>query len=161
MKIGFGGGCHWCTEAVFQALAGVDQVDQGWYASTPPDHRFSEAVRVTFNPQQIPQDTLIEVHLHTHASTSSHKFRSKYRSAVYVFDQQQRNDAEMALKRLQADFDKPLLTRVLDARTFRLSDEAFQNYYRTDPDRPFCRRYISPKLDKIRKRFGDNQVHTE
>jgi len=88
-KIGFGGGCHWCTEAVFQALNGVQKVEQGFIRSDPPQDSFSEAVIVTFDSKILSLETLIEVHLRTHASTSSHKMRGKYRSAIYIFDNQQ------------------------------------------------------------------------
>jgi peptide-methionine (S)-S-oxide reductase len=77
-KIGFGGGCHWCTEAYFQSLTGVDKVEQGWISSTAPDDTFSEAVIVYYNPAIIPLKILIAVHLHTHAATKNHSFRKKY-----------------------------------------------------------------------------------
>lgn len=86
-KIGLGGGCHWCTEAYFLSLKGVEKVEQGWIASTPPNDAFSEAVLVHYDPSQIPLPVLIAIHLHTHAATKAHAFRSKYRSAVYVLEE--------------------------------------------------------------------------
>lgn len=74
-KIGFGGGCHWCTEAVFQSLKGVKSVQQGWIASKNEHFEFSEAVIVDFDPSSIPLKVLIEIHLHTHKSTSEHSMR--------------------------------------------------------------------------------------
>ena len=76
-KIGFGGGCHWCTEAYFQSLKGVEKVEQGWISSSAPDDAFSEAVIVYYNPAVIPLNILIAVHLHTHASTKNHSFLKK------------------------------------------------------------------------------------
>lgn len=152
-KIGFGGGCHWCTEAVFQKLLGVDQVEQGWIKSDPPFDTFSEAVIVAFDPAIISLDVLIEVHLRTHASQAEHSFRSKYRSAIYVFDAQQEIAAKAQLKTLQADFQDPLVTNVVPYAAFKRSDERFQNYYLDNPDRPFCKTYIDPKLALIRQRF--------
>jgi len=96
-KIGLGGGCHWCTEAVFQALRGVERVEQGFIRSTAPHDGWSEAVIVHFDPAVIDLKTLIEVHLRTHASTSEHSMRGKYRSAVYAFDPQQADDAQAVL----------------------------------------------------------------
>lgn len=87
-KIGFGGGCHWCTEAVFQNLKGVNHVAQGWIASDENNTAFSEAVVVEFNPPKINLKTLIEIHLATHKSTSNHSMRKKYRSAIYVFSKE-------------------------------------------------------------------------
>ena len=115
-QIGFGGGCHWCTEAVFQALRGVRDVAQGFIRSDPPHDSWSEAVLLAFDPHGIPVDALIEVHLRTHASTSNHKMRGKYRSAVYVFSDQQAEECRSALQRLQAQFDASLVTQVLPHR---------------------------------------------
>lgn len=155
-KIGFGGGCHWCTEAVFQSLRGVETVAQGWIKSDPPFDSFSEAVIVTFDPDEISLEVLIEVHLRTHASQVEHSFRSKYRSAIYAFDPKQASAAKTSIAKLQAGFEKPLVTNVLLFRAFKASDERFQNYYLDNPDRPFCKTYIDPKLSLIRKRFGDH-----
>lgn len=91
-RIGFGGGCggcHWCTEAVFQSLKGIQHVAQGFIKSRPPAGTWSEAVIVTYDPTKIDLATLIEIHLQTHACTSEHKMRSKYRSAIYTFDEDQ------------------------------------------------------------------------
>lgn len=152
-RIGFGGGCHWCTEAVFQSLNGVVRVEQGFIKSTPPADTWSEAVIVHFNPDLLDLETLIEVHVRTHSSTGNHSMRSKYRSAVYVYHPEQRQHAERILQELQPEFDGMLVTRVLSFSGFRESDERFQNYYQTNPDRPFCKRYIDPKLQLIRERF--------
>ena len=74
-KIAFGGGCHWCTEAIFQSLRGVQKVEQGWISSTHPGaSTLSEAVIVHFETSLISLDTLIEVHLSTHNATSNHAF---------------------------------------------------------------------------------------
>lgn len=115
-RIGFGGGCHWCTEAVFQALRGVARVDQGFIAATPPDDSFSEAVIVHYDSGIIALETLVEIHLRTHSSMSSHKLRGKYRSAVYVFDEQQEQQTLRNLSAIQMDFAAPLVTRVLRFR---------------------------------------------
>lgn len=160
-RIGFGGGCHWCTEAVFQSLRGVAQVEQGHIASTPPYDRYSEAVIVHFDPDQIPQTALIEAHLHTHASASEHSMRHKYRSAIYCFDDAQTARARDALKNLQADFAAPLVTQVLPFVAFKASDARFHDYYTSHPERPFCRTYIVPKLRRLEARLGDRMASSE
>lgn len=152
-KIGFGGGCHWCTEAVFQALRSVGSVQQGFIASIPPNDNFSEAVVVEFDPNVLPLEILIEVHLLTHASTSAHRMRGKYRSAIYTFGDKQVKAAENALIKLQSGFDDKLVTNVLPFAEFRASDERFQNYYVKGPDKPFCKAYIDPKLKLLLQRF--------
>lgn len=153
-RVGFGGGCHWCTEAVFQALHGVARVQQGYIVSVPPDHIYSEAVLVHFNAARIDLDTLIEVHLHTHASTSNHALRGKYRSAIYYSDAAQSVAAKRGLARMQRQFKAPLVTRVLAYAGFRPSDARFSDYYARGPERPFCQRYIEPKLKLVSERYA-------
>jgi len=145
-KIALGGGCHWCTEAVFQALNGVVKVEQGYVASEVPHDAFSEAVIVHFDPVVIPLEMLIEIHLHTHKSTSNHSFRSKYRSAVYFYSEEQKQDAQRILARLQEQFEQPLITQILPFKCFQASRESLHDYYKSNPEKPFCERYITPKL---------------
>ncbi len=156
MRLGFGGGCHWCTEAIFAALRGVTTVEQGFIRSDPPDDSWSEAVHITFDPAQIDAETLIEIHLRTHASTSNHKMRGKYRSAIYVHSDDDVAEIGHILDRLQTGFADPLVTRVLPFRGFRASDPRFQNYHQKNAGGPFCTRYIDPKLDQLRSRFAQH-----
>ncbi len=153
VKIGFGGGCHWCTEAVFQALGGVSRVEQGFIRSDPPHESWSEAVVVSFDPAVLPLAVLMEIHLRTHSSTSGHKMRGKYRSAVYVYDAGTGVKAGAILRDLQKRYDAPLVTRILSLAGFRASEERFRNYYGKGPERPFCRTYIDPKLLMLRKEY--------
>lgn len=154
-QIGLGGGCHWCTEAVFQTLRGVVDVAQGFICAPPPQDSWSEAVIVSFDPAEIDLGTLVEVHLRTHASTSHHKMRGKYRSAIYTFSDAQTQSAMGILDGLQVGFEEPLVTMVLEHAGFKPSDERFQNYYATDPGRPFCKTYIDPKLQLIREQYAE------
>ena len=153
-KIGFGGSCHWCTEAVFQSLKGVEKVEQGWI-SAEETGAFHEAVIVHFNEQVIPLEILIEVHLRTHNSASEHSMRNRYRSAVYTFSNEQRIGADQILADLQANFSEPLVTKTYGFKEFRTSEAKFQNYYLKNPDKPFCKSYIDPKLKLLFDRFGD------
>ncbi len=153
-KIGFGGGCHWCTEAVFQALIGVRNVEQGFIQSDPPNDTYSEAVIVNFDPKEIDLATLIEIHVRTHASTSRHKMRDKYRSAAYTFIEEQYERAQSELDHLRPQFDMPIITEVLRFAGFKPSDKRFRNYYRNNSAKPFCEAYIDPKLKLLRERFA-------
>lgn len=155
-KIAFGGGCHWCTEAVFQSLIGVSHVDQGFVASTEENSSFSEAVIVHFNPEDIALQTLIKIHLHTHKSTSAHAMRAKYRSAIYYFSDEQKIAAETILNTLQPEFDNNLITKVYLFSEFKASREAIQNYYLKNPEKPFCERFINPKLELLIRKFSAN-----
>ena len=153
-KIGFGGGCHWCTESVFLALKGVQKVEQGWIASFNENDTFSEAVIVHFNNNQIDLNLLVEIHLKTHSSTSSHSMRGKYRSAVYTFEDTQIPEVQDIINNLQNKFDNQLITKIHPFRAFKPSPEQFINYYIKNPKKPFCEKYITPKLQSIENQFS-------
>lgn len=152
-KIALGGGCYWCTEAVFQSLRGVEKVEQGFVASDAANSTLSEGVIVYFDPEIISLEVLIEIHLLTHKSTSQHSMRKKYRSAVYSFSQIQQKEAQLALMKLQQMFGKRIITKVLPFKTFKPSEEQFTNYYYKDSQKPFCQNYIHPKLQLLLKKF--------
>ncbi|MFC0517772.1 peptide-methionine (S)-S-oxide reductase [Mucilaginibacter angelicae] len=156
-KIGLGGSCHWCTEAIFRSLKGVGSVEQGWIASDGENTAPSEAVIVHFDPAEINLETLISIHLHTHSCTAEHAMRSKYRSAVYTFNEEQAKVGKQAIKNLQADFEQPIITIVLPFQTFKLNEEHYLDYYYKDPSKPFCQNIVSPKLKDLLSRFR-NQV---
>jgi peptide-methionine (S)-S-oxide reductase len=155
-KIGFGGGCHWCTEAVFQSLHGVTKVEQGWIASDGDNGTYSEAVLVYFDNKYIGLDTLVAIHLYTHSCTSSHKMRNKYRSAIYTFTEEQDEKATTIIADLQSDFDKPIITQVIPFVSFKENQERYQNYYQNNSKNQFCINYIIPKLDILRQKFSKN-----
>lgn len=155
-KIGFGGGCHWCTEAVFQALQGVISVDQGWIASFNKQSSFSEAVIVHFKSAEISLETLIEVHLYTHKSSSNHSMRQKYRSAVYTFSESQKKRCKEIILSFQHQFDNKLITGVYAFNSFKPSPEDIQNYFKKNPSKPFCKKYIDPKLRIVVDQFEDH-----
>jgi len=153
-KVGLGGGCHWCTEAVFASLKGVQTTEQGWIASQLPYDAFSEAVIVTYNPTIISLKDLIHIHLHTHSSTSHHSMRDKYRSVVYWFDAEDKREIMSMLTELQSDFEQPIITQVLPFADFRLSLPEHLNYYYSNKEKPFCKLYINPKIQMLRKKFS-------
>lgn len=153
-KVGFGGGCHWCTEAVFSSIIGAEKVEQGWIASQDSASSFSEAVLVHFDSKQIDLHTLINIHLHTHSSTSAHSMRHKYRSAIYCLDDTQCLSATHSLQSLQNEFDRPLVTQVLPFLTFKLNSEKYRDYYYSNPDKPFCQNYIDGKIATLLKQFS-------
>ena len=150
-QIALGGGCHWCTEAVFQQLKGVYNVQQGYIASTGENNNLSEGILFEYNPEEISLERLIYVHLSTHKSTSNHSFRKKYRSAVYYFSDVQEKQLTNTIASLQKKFNEKIITKVLAFVEFKASRESIQNYYTKNPDSPFCKRYIIPKLDLIKK----------
>ena len=153
-KVAFGGGCHWCTEAVFQSLIGVEKVEQGYVSSTEQNNALSEAVIVHYNRKCITLQTLIEIHLLTHQSTSNHAMREKYRSAIYVFSSFQHDVVTELLSVFQETYKGKLITQVLPFSSFEPSREEIANYYYNNPEKPFCETYIKPKLKLLLQQFG-------
>jgi peptide-methionine (S)-S-oxide reductase len=153
-RVGLGGGCHWCTEGVFQSLVGVKQVNQGWIASTGIHSKYSEAIEVVFDPAIISLAVLIEIHLYTHASTSNHTMREKYRSAIYTVNIRQYQEANEILTILRTDFEKTIVTQVLPLASFKINKEDLLEYFYKAPNKPFCERYIHPKLKVLLSRFN-------
>ena len=154
-KIGLGGSCHWCTEAIFQSLLGVEQVEQGWIAAKEHD-AFSEAVIIHFNQNEISLKTLIEIHLHTHSCTKTHSMREKYRSAIYTYNETQEAEAKKHLISLQLQFEEKIITQVLSMKGFKLNKEEYLNYYYSNPEKPFCTNVVNPKLRLILNKFSDH-----
>ena len=155
-KIGFGGSCHWCTEAIFQSLKGVTKVQQGWIASEGDAASFSEAVIVSFDEDVISLQTLIAIHLHTHSCTSMHNMRSKYRSAIYTFNDNQIGPAREAIEILQKEFDDTIITVVIPFIDFKLNTEDYLSYYYSNPQKPFCEIVVGPKLRLLLQNFSNH-----
>ena len=153
-KAGFGGGCHWCTEAYFTNLLGVKKVEQGWISAAAPNDGPSEAVIVHYDALRIPLSVLIAIHLHSHSSTSRHKLREKYRSAVYVFDAGLIGPVQKMIAACASDFDEPIVTEVLEFRSFESNTERYQDYYRKNKGSAFCERYIQPKLLSLQSQYA-------
>jgi peptide-methionine (S)-S-oxide reductase len=155
-KIALSGGCHWCTEAVFQSLLGVVKVEQGYVASIEDNSSFSEAVVVHFNSEQISLKTLIEIHLHTHKSSSNHSMRNKYRSAVYTFSEFQKQEVEQIISTFQKLSENKLITQIIPFQNFKASRDEITNYYYKNPKKPFCESFINPKLKLLLNQFSSS-----
>nr|WP_321232237.1 peptide-methionine (S)-S-oxide reductase [uncultured Psychroserpens sp.] len=158
-KIGLGGGCHWCTEAVFQSVKGVISVEQGYIASIDDNATFSEGIIITFNLELIDLRLLIDIHLITHKSTKNHSMRDKYRSAIYTFSDTQKAQSKQILHELGKEYYGTLVTLVLDFNAFKMSRNEITNYYYNNPEKPFCKAFINPKLKLLLKDYGAHVNH--
>lgn len=154
-KIGLGGGCHWCTEAVFQSLKGVEKVEQGYISSVNEATSFSEAVIVHYDSEIISLKDLLAIHVFTHQATSDHSFREKYRSAVYISEENEFSECKNILQDLQKEFSEEIITQILPLREFKPSRESLWSYYKKDPQKPFCKKFIHPKLLLLQEKFSD------
>lgn len=159
-----GGGCFWCTEAVFQLLRGVEQVVSGYSGGhlLNPDYRsvcngntgHAEVIQIQFDPTQISYADLIRIHLATHDPTTLNRQGAdrgtQYRSVIFTQSAEQQAIAQQVVAEMQANFAEPIVTQIVPAETFYAAEDYHQNYYRSNPGAGYCQAVISPKLSKVR-----------
>lgn len=163
----FGGGCFWCTEAVFQSLRGVESVMSGYSGGQMlnPDYRnvcngttgHAEVIQIQFDPTQISYADLLRIHLATHDPTSLNRQGAdrgtQYRSVIFTHSAEQQATAQQVIAEMQENFDDPIVTQVMPAETFYAAEDYHQNYYRSNPSAGYCQAVINPKLNKVRDFF--------
>jgi peptide-methionine (S)-S-oxide reductase len=170
-KATFGGGCFWCTEAVFEELAGVESVVSGYSGGTQANPSYelvcagesghAEAVQITFDPRAISYAALLEVFWKTHDPTTpnrqGHDVGTQYRSVIFYHDDSERKLAEDYKQKLDASgaFGRPIVTQILPYEMFYPAEEYHQDYYRNNPEQGYCSFVIGPKLEKFRQVFHD------
>ena len=167
----FGGGCFWCTEAVFQNLKGVTKVVSGYMGGHHPNPSYedickgttghAEIIRIEFNPEQISFEDLLLVFFKTHDPTTLNQqgndIGDQYRSVVFYENQEQKLAAENMIDSLEKEmvFDKPIVTEVKPVSMFYSAEDYHQNYYNNNPNKSYCAFVIQPKLNKFIKEFMD------
>lgn len=164
-----GGGCFWCLEAVFQDLRGVERVVSGYAGGHVPNPTYqlvctgasghAEVVQITFDPDVISFRELLEVFFTIHDPTTLNRqgpdTGTQYRSAIFYHSLEQKRTAE----RVIAEFEKAklwkgtIVTEVRELNEFFPAEDYHQNYFRTNPDQPYCQAIIAPKVAKARKEF--------
>lgn len=166
----FAGGCFWCIEAVFERVRGVQDVVSGYCGgrTANPSYRevctrntgHAEAVQVTYDPDEVGYDDLLEVFFSVHDPTTKDRegpdVGSQYRSAVFYHDDEQRQAVEAYIESLEANGDYDgIVTEVSRLDTFYRAEEKHQSYYEKNPGQPYCRAQIPPKLKKLEARHGE------
>jgi len=167
----FGSGCFWCTEAVFQELAGVKSVVSGYSGGTDPKPNYravttgqtghAEVIQVKYDPAQVDYAALLEVFWKTHDPTTLNQqgadIGTQYRSAVFYHDDQQRQLAEQYKAKLDEAgvFNSPIVTEITKFDAFHPAEDYHQNYFSQNPTQSYCQAVIGPKLQKFRSVFGD------
>ncbi|MCJ7420345.1 peptide-methionine (S)-S-oxide reductase MsrA [Sphingomicrobium astaxanthinifaciens] len=166
----FAGGCFWCTEAVFLDVIGVRAVESGYIGGTVinPSYRevcggdtgHAEAVRLTFDPDVIAYDDLLDIFFATHDPTQLNRqgndIGTQYRSAIFPLSDDQRAAAEAGIARANAAHDGKVVTTIEGPATWYPAEAYHQDYYDQNKDsNPYCMAVIDPKLRKFRKSFAD------
>lgn len=169
------GGCFWCTEAVFNDVIGVSKVESGYIGGTVDsptykqvcggDTGHAEAIRVTYDGDQISYGELLDVFLATHDPTQLNRqgndIGTQYRSAIFPHDEAQQAEAEAAIARAQPDWPAPIVTTIEPMATWWPAEDYHQAYWEGEGQRnPYCLAVIPPKIKKLRKSFANKAKGT-
>ncbi|WP_026951485.1 peptide-methionine (S)-S-oxide reductase MsrA [Algoriphagus mannitolivorans] len=169
--ITLGGGCFWCTEAVFQRLQGVEKVVSGYAGGIikQPTYRqictgttgHAEVVQVYYNPQKISLAELLEVFWATHDPTTLNRQGAdvgpQYRSAIFYTQESQKEVAQQLKKELNEAgvFEQPIVTEITAFSNFYPAEDYHQEYFNLNGMQPYCQFVIKPKVDKLKKHFAE------
>lgn len=159
----FGAGCFWCVEAVFERLNGVSDVESGYMGGEIENPSYAEictgttghaeVTRILFNPEIISFEVLLEWLWRSHDPTTLNRqgydVGSQYRSAIFYHNKAQQLAAQKSKKMAQENFSDPIVTEITAVSTYYLAENYHQDYFRLNPNNPYCARIIAPKLKKL------------
>lgn len=165
----FAGGCFWCTEAFFTDLKGVEKIVSGYIGGKTENPTYkevcsgysghAEAIKITFNPEEVAYEDLLEIFFATHNPTTLNRqgadVGTQYRSEIFYTSEKQKAAAENFIKLLtdQDIYGKKIVTKVTKSSTFYPAEDYHQDYYAQNPNQPYCTAVITPKLDKLKKNY--------
>jgi peptide-methionine (S)-S-oxide reductase len=162
-----GGGCFWCTEAVFQMLPGVKSVTNGYAGGTKENPTYkevcsgdtghAEVIQIAFDPKVISYEKLLETFWEAHDPTTLNQQGAdrgtQYRSIILYSSDAQKAAAEKSKAEAQKHFSKPIVTQIVPLKKFYRGEDYHQDYYRNNPDAGYCRAVIRPKVEKFEKKL--------
>lgn len=162
-KATFGAGCFWCVEAVFERLPGVQSVVAGYAGGSKANPTYeevcsgrtghAEVAQMTYDPAAISYERLLDVLWRAHDPTTMNRqgadVGTQYRSAIFTHNEAQRVAAEASKKKAQKDFDGPIVTEIQPLDKFYEAENYHQDYFRNNPNAPYCTFVIKPKLKKL------------
>jgi len=167
----FGGGCFWCTEAIFNELEGVIKVESGYSGGETdfPTYKdictgttgHAEVIHITFNPEKVHFSELLDVFFATHNPTTLNRqgadVGTQYRSVVFYHNKTQKVETEKFIQTLELGniFDDRIVTEITDFDTFYIAEDYHQNYFNNNKNQGYCNAVINPKLIKFRKQFKE------
>lgn len=165
----FGGGCFWCTEAVYQSVQGVLEVIPGYMGGDVQNPSYeavcsgmtghAEVAKVVYDDAIITTGELCDVFFQTHDPTSLNRQGNdvgpQYRSVIFYTEESHRDVAHEKIANLQRAIGKPVLTEVISATAFYPAEKYHHNYYVLHRDAPYCQLIITPKIKSLREKFAD------
>jgi len=164
-----GGGCFWCTEAVYQMLPGVKSVVSGYAGGTKPNPTYeevctgdtghAEVIQITYDPQQVSYEKILEtfwiVHDPTTLNRQGNDSGTQYRSIILYNSEAQKAAAEKSKQEAQKNFKAPIVTQIVPLKAFYAAEGYHQDYYRSNPNKGYCQAVIRPKVEKFEKKLHE------
>jgi peptide-methionine (S)-S-oxide reductase len=162
-----GGGCFWCTEVIFQMLPGVKSVTSGYAGGTKVNPTYkevctgntghAEVIQITYDPMLISYEKLLETFWEAHDPTTMNSqgpdHGTQYRSIILYSCEAQKAEAEKSKAKAQKQFRQRIVTEIVPLKQFYPAEDYHQEYYRANPNQPYCRAVILPKVEKFEKKL--------
>jgi peptide-methionine (S)-S-oxide reductase len=171
-KATLGGGCFWCTEAVFLQMKGVVSVVPGYSGGQVKNPSYkevcqgttghAEVVQISFNPSEVSFADILEVFFQLHDPTTLNRqgadVGTQYRSVIFYHSEEQKQTANGMIGKLNAGklFPMPVVTEISPYTQFYEAEEYHKNYFSRNPNQPYCRIVVAPKVQKFQKLFKDH-----
>jgi peptide-methionine (S)-S-oxide reductase len=170
-----GGGCFWCTEAVFSELKGIEKVESGYSGGTIQDPTYeqvctgrtghAEVVQITFDQTQISFKEILQIFFTSHDPTTLNRqgadVGTQYRSVIFYHDEKQKTTAERVIAEINASkiWNKPIVTELTPFQSFYEAENYHQQYFKNNSMQPYCQLVIAPKVAKLRNHYH-NKLRT-
>lgn len=164
-----GGGCFWCTEAVFSRLKGVEKVESGYCGGNLENPTYeqvstgrtghAETIQILFDPDAISYREILEIFFATHDPTTLNRqgadVGAQYRSVIFYHNEEQKTIADQVIRKLAEErtFNAPIVTQVEPFKKFYKAEDYHKDYFKRHPDYAYCRLIITPKIAKLRKLY--------
>jgi peptide-methionine (S)-S-oxide reductase len=164
-----GGGCFWCTEAIYQMLPGVKKVSSGYAGGTKENPTYkevcsgntghAEVIQVEFDPKVVSYEKILETFWEAHDPTTLNRqgndSGTQYRSIILYSTEAQKKAAEKSKAEAQKNFAQPIVTEIVPLKQFYKAEGYHQDYYRSNPNQGYCRAIIRPKVEKFEKKLKE------
>lgn len=170
-KAVFGGGCFWCTEAVFKMLNGVGVVEPGYAGGAPEDATYekvssgrtghAEVIYIEYDSEKISYRDLLTVFFASHDPTTVNRqgndIGAQYRSVIFYTTEKQKEEAQKFVEEINASSPEgqAVVTEIVPLEKFYRAENYHKDYYANNKGAPYCQIIINPKLDKVKKEFGE------
>lgn len=171
-KATLGGGCFWCTEAVYKELKGVVDIKPGYSGGEIKNPSYkevctgrtghAEVIQITFDPAEVSFPKILEVFFMTHDPTTLNRqgndVGTQYRSAVFYHSEEQKQTAEKIIELFEQEkvYEDPIVTEVTAFKNFYEAEDYHFNYFERNKNQPYCQYVVAPKVEKFRKIFKED-----